>query len=107
MKLIEQIVTQIKDACDAKAFTPHDFADIPEIISCLTLHLEKADLSGSYQDLQKSDVKKYKLYLQGYQKKCVHHWRPLDIRQVTMDKGLFKGFNTGGLLWGERGCGKS
>lgn len=24
-----------------------------------------------------------------------------------MNKGAFKGFNTGGLLWGEKGCGKS
>ena len=29
------------------------------------------------------------------------------MRTVGVGKGAFKGFNTGGLLWGERGCGKS
>ena len=29
------------------------------------------------------------------------------MRRVGVAKGAFKGFNTGGLLWGERGCGKS
>ena len=43
----------------------------------------------------------------GYHKRCYHHWRPEDIRRVGVDKGAFKGFNTGGLLWGERGSGKS
>jgi hypothetical protein len=47
------------------------------------------------------------MYLQGYQKKCNHHWRPEDIRRVGLGQGSFKGFNTGGILWGERGCGKS
>jgi hypothetical protein len=47
------------------------------------------------------------MFLQGYHKRCNHHWRPEDIRRVGLAKGAFKGFNTGGLLWGEKGCGKS
>jgi len=47
------------------------------------------------------------MYMRGYHKKCYHHWRPEDLRRVGLDSGMFKGFNTGGLLWGERGCGKS
>jgi small subunit ribosomal protein S29 len=47
------------------------------------------------------------MYFNAYHKKCYHHWRPDDIRRVGLDKGLFKGFNTGGLLWGNKGCGKS
>jgi hypothetical protein len=47
------------------------------------------------------------LYLASYHKRCYHHWRPEDVRRVGLDKGAFKGFNTGGLLWGERGSGKS
>jgi len=47
------------------------------------------------------------MYLNGCHKKCYHHWRPEDIRRVELVKGEFKGFNTGGLLWGEKGCGKS
>jgi len=47
------------------------------------------------------------LYLKGYHKKCYHHWRPVDIRRVGLEKGMFKGLNTGGLLWGEKGSGKS
>ena len=45
------------------------------------------------------------MYLSGYHKFCNHHWRPEEIRSVTFDR--FKGNNTGCLLWGERGCGKS
>jgi len=29
------------------------------------------------------------------------------MRSVGLNGGAFKGFNTGGLLWGERGSGKS
>ena len=47
------------------------------------------------------------MYLSKYHKRCCHHWRPVDVRRVGVAKGAFKGFNTGGLLWGEKGCGKS
>ena len=45
------------------------------------------------------------MYLQNYHKFCKHHWRPDEIRRSSFAK--FKGHNTGALLWGERGCGKS
>ena len=43
--------------------------------------------------------------MQGYHKFCNHHWRPSEIRSTSFHQ--FKGNNTGCLLWGERGCGKS
>ena len=43
--------------------------------------------------------------MQGYHKFCYHHWRPKDVRRVSLEN--FKGNNTGALFWGERGCGKS
>lgn len=45
------------------------------------------------------------MYTEGYHKICYHHWRPEDIRRVSLPR--FKGVNTGLLLWGPRGCGKS
>ena len=43
--------------------------------------------------------------MHGYHKFCYHHWRPSEIRSTSFER--FKGNNTGCLLWGERGCGKS
>eukprot|EP00349_Pseudokeronopsis_sp_Brazil_P006457 CAMPEP_0202967672 /NCGR_PEP_ID=MMETSP1396-20130829/12653_1 /ASSEMBLY_ACC=CAM_ASM_000872 /TAXON_ID= /ORGANISM="Pseudokeronopsis sp., Strain Brazil" /LENGTH=143 /DNA_ID=CAMNT_0049693025 /DNA_START=54 /DNA_END=481 /DNA_ORIENTATION=+ len=45
------------------------------------------------------------MYLQGYQKFCYSHWRPPQQRDVSFPR--YKGNNSGLLLWGERGCGKS
>lgn len=73
----------------------------------LKLTLKKADLDGPFYPLQKHEQIDYKLYLRGYHKRCYHHWRPVDVRRVGLAGGAFKGFNTGGLLWGETGCGKS
>jgi hypothetical protein len=44
--------------------------------------------------------------MKGYHKFCCHHWRPNDVRVVSLNN-RFKGNNTGVLLWGEKGCGKS
>lgn len=85
----------------------HEFSELGEHLQCIKVTLDKADLGPEFVDLQKKDKIQYKLYLEGYHKKCYHHWRPEDLRRVGLQKGLFKGFNTGGLLWGERGCGKS
>ena len=73
-------------------------------MSLLILQLKKSDLS-ELSDQQKWDVIEYKLYMPQYHKFCHHHWKPEDTRRVTLDG--FKGNNTGILLWGERGCGKS
>lgn len=83
---------------------PHDFSEIIEALPVIKLKLKKSDL-GSMADLQGKDVVDYKLYMQGYHKFCYHHWRPEDIRRASLPR--FKGANTGVLLWGEQGCGKS
>ena len=103
--VMQEIVRQFMKMCDQHNLIIHDFPEICERLSMMTLNLEKKHLNN--QDAQSSESIKYKLYLRGYHKKCYHHWRPEDIRRVGLDKGMFKGFNTGGLLWGERGCGKS
>jgi len=71
----------------------------------IKLNLNKSELGAPFAELQSRDVISYKLYMQGYQKFCNHHWRPEDIRRASFPR--FKGNNTGMLLWGERGCGKS
>ena len=105
--VIDQIVHALMDICDEKKLVVHDFAEIMEHLGMLKLTLKKADLEEPYHALQKQDEITYKLYLRGYHKKCHHHWRPEDIRRVGLGTGAFKGFNTGGLLWGESGSGKS
>ena len=80
------------------------FAEICEHLPILKFKLPKSNLA-TLSDLQAHDVVDYKLYLSGYHKFCYHHWRPEDIRSVSLNR--FKGNNTGCLLWGDRGCGKS
>lgn len=82
-------------------------ADMMEHNPILRILLEKSDLSSEYVECQGRDTIEYKLYNQGYQRRCSHHWRPEDMRRVGLGQGAFKGFNTGGLIWGERGTGKS
>lgn len=101
------LVDHFKSTCDENELKVHDFAEMPEHLRCLTITLNKADLSKDLQAIQSRDQIDYKMYLSGYHKKCNHHWRPSDIRRVGLAQGAFKGFNTGGLLWGEKGCGKS
>lgn len=95
------------EMCDEKNLVLHDFAEIVERLPMIKINLEKKSLSEGFVELQNHENVKFKMYLQGYHKRCNHHWRPEDIRRVGLGKGAFKGFNTGGLLWGERGCGKS
>lgn len=93
--------------CDEHQLKLHDFSEVPERLPMITIDLEKKNLGAGFQDYQSKDLIRYKMYLQGYHKKCYHHWRPEDIRRVGLGAGSFKGFNTGGLLWGEKGSGKS
>ena len=93
--------------CKQHNIVLHDFPEIVQRLPFLKLTLNKSELGPEYQSLQTREVIEYKMYLRGYHKKCNHHWRPEDIRRVGLDQGLFKGFNTGGLLWGQRGSGKS
>lgn len=104
-EIIRQLVSTIRERLGS--FKPNSFAEICEKIQLLEVRLEKKHLDPALADSLdlKLDSYKYKLYLQGYHKFCYHHWRPEDIRNVSFPR--FKGNNTGILLWGERGCGKS
>ena len=104
-KLFEQIVQKLEQACKTFDREPRTFNEVIEAIPCLKLDLPKANLSSAYSELQHRESIRYKMYLQGYQKTCYHHWRPKDVRRVA-NPG-FKGAFTGALLWGESGCGKS
>ena len=97
-QMIDIITTTVTDR------QPRDFSEICEIFPVMHLSLPKSNLD-KLVDIQKRDVINYKLYLQGYHKWCYHHWRPTDIKRVSIDN--FKGNNTGILFWGERGIGKS
>ena len=68
------------------------------------IELEKS-LLGQAADHQKNEIHHYKLYLSAYHKICNGLWRPEDMRRVSLPR--FKGGNSGLLLWGQRGCGKS
>lgn len=95
------------EVCGENNWELHDFKEIFEKVRQIKLVLKKSDLSEAYQMRQSRDEVVYKLYFSAYHKKCYHHWRPEDIRRVGLDKGMFKGFNTGGMLWGIQGSGKS
>lgn len=73
------------------------------------MHIIKLDLPksalGAFSDLQTHEVIKYKLYLAGYHKVCNYNWRPEEMRKVSLNG--FKGTNSGALLYGPRGVGKS
>ena len=107
LQVIDQLVHSMMNICDEKNIILHEFSEMIERMPFLKLDLEKKSLSDEFAELQKRDRIEYKMYMRGYHEKCFHHWRPEDIRRVGLGNGLFKGFNTGGLLWGERGCGKS
>lgn len=105
MALVDQLVSKIRSYLKSTNHQVKDFSEICEVMPLIKLQLNKATLSGQFAELQKKDVKEYKLYMQGYHKFCNHHWRPAEIRRASFPR--FKGNNTGALLWGERGCGKS
>ena len=101
----------VKQLCDkiveevTKDREPRTFAQVCEVLPQIALDLPKKNLSAPFVDLQGQENIRYKLYMQGYQKFCKHHWRPVDIRRTTNDG--YKGANTGVLFHGEQGCGKS
>ena len=102
-KIIEQLVNKITTTVNDRE--PRKFSDICEVMPMIVLDLPKSNLSAGFSDLQERETIRYKMYMQGYHKRCYHHWRPIDVRRVTNDG--FKGGNTGVLLWGEQGAGKS
>ena len=87
-----------------KKLNPQKISEIIENAPCITIDLDKKYL-GSAADLQKNDVHQYKLLFSAYHKICYGLWRPEDIRRVSLPN--FKGANSGVLLWGNRGTGKS
>lgn len=102
--VVDQLVRRFVAIMVEKKLNPQKFGELIEHESLIELDLNKAFL-GSAADLQKNDVHKYKLYLSAYHKVCYGLWRPEDIRRVSLPR--FKGANSGLLLWGNRGCGKS
>ena len=88
----------------SKKLNPQKLSEIIENLSMVVIDLPKSNL-GKYSDLQKNEVHQYKLYLSGYHKVCHGLWRPEDSRRVSLPN--FKGANSGLLLWGNRGVGKS
>jgi len=105
LKLIDQLIDKFHEAMVLNELTGHKFAEIVPYMPLIVLDLPRENLEEGSREMQKNEVHQYKLYLRGYHKKCYHHWKPADIRNYT-NKG-FKGTNSGLLLWGERGCGKS
>lgn len=87
-----------------RQLNPQKLGEFIETMPVINLQLHKKDL-GEHHEVQKNEVHNYKLYTNGYHKICYHNWRPEDIRRVSLDR--FKGVNSGCLLWGPRGSGKS
>lgn len=83
---------------------PQKMGELIEHCPLLVVDLDRK-LLGSAADLQKNEVHQYKLLLSAYHKICYGLWRPEDIRRVSLPN--FKGANSGLMLWGNRGCGKS
>ena len=102
--VIEQLVNQMVNTMIEKKLNPQKMGEIIEKLPLVVIDLEKKNL-GSAADLQRNEVHQYKLYLSGYHKLCYGLWRPEDIRRVSLPQ--FKGANSGLLLWGNRGVGKS
>ncbi len=88
-----------------KKLNPQKLGEIIEHNSLIVLDLDKKNLPGEVAHLQKNEVHQYKLLLSAYHKVCNGLWRPEDIRRVSLPR--FKGANSGLLLWGPRGVGKS
>lgn len=102
--LIDQLVSKLIAVMIDKKLNPQKLGEIIEHCPLLVLDLDKKYL-GDAADLQRNEVHQYKLYLSGYHKICTGLWRPEDIRRVSIPR--FKGANSGLMLWGNRGAGKS
>jgi hypothetical protein len=106
LKIMNSFIDMLIDLFESKEIKLRELKDVIELKRVLEVNLEKADLDhlAEHSDLS-HDSKKYKIYLQGHQKFCYHFWRPEDMREYSLQS--FKGFNTGGLIWGRSGSGKS
>jgi hypothetical protein len=104
VQVIDQLVRAFHKVMIDKALNPQKLGEIIENMFLVTINLDKKYL-GAQHELQKNEVHQYKLYLSAYHKICYGHWRPEEMRRVSLDR--FKGNNSGVLLWGRRGVGKS
>ena len=103
--IISQVYDQIRAAVQNRQV--RDFKEIIDELKLIKLNLDPSLFPQEVRTTHFSgkEAIQYYLYLEGYHKFCKHLWRPSDIRRVTL-KG-FRGNNSGMVLWGERGCGKS
>ena len=105
--IMNSLVEQIQAACEEHGIFPTELSQVIHYLRMATFHLRKADL-GPYSEFPKmfDEEREYKLYLSGHHKFCFHNWRPKEMRDYAPAE-RFKGFNTGALLYGLRGAGKS
>lgn len=104
MQVIDQIVRALHETVILKNLNPQSLFEIFLHIKTINILLPKKNL-GEHHELQTSEEHNYKLYTATYHKVCNSHWRPEDIRRVSLPN--FRGANSGVLLWGNRGVGKS
>jgi small subunit ribosomal protein S29 len=105
-KIMGAFTDMLVELFETKEIHLRELKDVIELKRILEVTLTKADLEHLAEFSEFShDTKKYKIYLQGHQKYCYHFWRPEDMREYALQG--FKGFNTGCLLWGRSGSGKS
>lgn len=88
-----------------KKLNPQKLGEIIEHCKVISIDLDKKLLPGEIAQLQKNEVHQYKLLLSAYHKICYGLWRPEEMRRVSLPR--FKGANSGLMLWGNRGVGKS
>ena len=109
-RIMLNILDALKAEITKEKLVPLTLAEIIITLPIIELKLDykelkdvlKADeISKKYADT----VQNYKLNLKAYHKFCDHLWRPEETRKYSFPR--FKGFNTGALLWGPRGVGKS
>ena len=104
LHVIDQLVNKFVNVMLEKKLNPQKLGEIIEHLPMVVIDLDKKYL-GDAADLQKNEVHQYKLYMSAYHKICYGLWRPEDMRRVSLPH--FKGPNSGLLLWGNRGVGKS
>jgi len=110
IKIMQQFLDGLKQEIIAQKVVPTKFSDIIPSSKFIKVKLDYNDLKDVLkaeeipQNLQ-NRIYEYRIDLKHYHKFCDHLWRPEETRKSTWPR--FKGFNTGALLWGPRGVGKS
>lgn len=109
-KIMKEFLEQLKAEITKEKIVPINMSEILITLHKVEFNLDYADLKDvlKAEEVPK-DLKdgkfKYALLVKQLQKRCDHLWRPRDATKFSYTD--FKGFNTGALLWGERGRGKS